>query len=434
MSKLGIIVPYRNRYQHLEAWTREVKHYLDSQDINYNIIVVEQDDATAFNRGMLCNIGFIHAVKRGCTYVVFHDVDMIPVTVDYSPNNTPVHLFDDQLPFDSYFGGMTMFPVEDFKKINGFSNMYWGWGYEDDDLRYRCALHNIDFGTPTLKSEGINRDTAIFNGKNSIARIPNNLKFSTDFTIEVSGRLDHVEMDPKKVFDQYTLLSIKGNELNISYNSFNRFSVQLFDKGFDKYIINSDVFTNSEFNVRLQYIARTKTVQLFVNDSLEASTILKNRILDYSKQSTINIGADSEETNYYHGAIDSITLYTRKDEVVNRYLKPNRIKYIWVDHVKRDKGTLDNIDVAPYEAPGSTEIDSTVPYRRKGDIYKLPHPDNGYVEGRWRSDLTRWNQLRYNNEVKRGVYNNSKDGLKDCEYILHSKKYKDKVLHLNIGI
>lgn len=434
MSKLGIIVPYRNRYQHLETWTREIKHYLDGQGINYNIIVVEQDDASAFNRGMLCNIGFIHAVKRGCTYVVFHDVDMIPVEVDYSPSTTPVHLFDDQLPFESYFGGMTMFPTEDFKKINGFSNMYWGWGYEDDDLRYRCALHNIDFGTPVTKSTSNTRDTAIFNGKNSIARIPNNIKFSTDFTVEISGRLDHVEMDPEKVFDQYTLFSIRGNEFNISYNSFNRFSVQLFDRSYDKYILNSGVFLNSEFTVKLQYTARTKTIGLTVNGSVEDTIVLKNRVLDYSKVSTINIGADSDDTNFYHGSIDSIKLLTRRDEVVNHYLKPNHLKYIWVDHIKRDRGVLDNVNVAPYEPPTSTEIDSTIPYRRKGSIYKLPHPDNGYVEGRWRSDLTRWNQLRYNNEVKRGVYNKSKDGLQDCEYLTHSKQFRDKVLHLNIGI
>lgn len=434
MSKLGLIVPYRNRYDHLETWTREVKYYLDNQGINYNIFIVEQDDATAFNRGMLCNIGFIHAVKRGCDYVVFHDVDMVPVEVDYSPSETPVHLFDDQLPFESYFGGMTMFPVQDFKKINGFSNMYWGWGYEDDDLRYRCALNNIDFGTPTTKGENSTKDTAIFNGKNSIARIPNNLKYSTDFAIEISGRLDHVEMDPRKVFDQYTILSIKGNELNISYNSFNRFSVQLFDKGYDKYIINSDVFINSEFKLKLQYTARNKTVDLYINELLESTIVLKNRILDYSKEPIINIGADSEGINLYHGAIDSIALYTRKDKVVNRYLKPNKLKYVWIDHIQRDRGILDNVNVGTYEAPLSTEIDSTVPYRRKGSIYKLPHSDNGYVEGRWRSDLTRWNQLRYNNEVKRGVYNNSKDGLKDCEYIIHSKQFKDKVLHLNIGI
>ena len=28
-----------------------------------------------------------------------------------------------------------------FKKVNGFSNNYWGWGLEDDDLTKRLLLH-----------------------------------------------------------------------------------------------------------------------------------------------------------------------------------------------------------------------------------------------------------------------------------------------------
>ena len=42
-----------------------------------------------------------------------------------------------------------MFPVELFKKVNGYSNEYWGWGFEDDDLLMRLTEQNIltDFKT-----------------------------------------------------------------------------------------------------------------------------------------------------------------------------------------------------------------------------------------------------------------------------------------------
>ena len=32
---------------------------------------------------------------------------------------------------------VTAFTEESFKKINGYSNEYWGWGGEDDDISHR---------------------------------------------------------------------------------------------------------------------------------------------------------------------------------------------------------------------------------------------------------------------------------------------------------
>ena len=42
-----------------------------------------------------------------------------------------------RLPYASIFGGVGAFKRKDFEAINGFSNMFWGWGGEDDDLYQR---------------------------------------------------------------------------------------------------------------------------------------------------------------------------------------------------------------------------------------------------------------------------------------------------------
>lgn len=38
------------------------------------------------------------------------------------------------LPYKEFFGGVSGLTVEQFRKINGFPNAFWGWGGEDDDL------------------------------------------------------------------------------------------------------------------------------------------------------------------------------------------------------------------------------------------------------------------------------------------------------------
>jgi hypothetical protein len=60
--KLGVIVPYRNRPDQLGDFRRLMTYYLNQLGINYNIFIIEQDDAKLFNRGMLLNIGFKYAI------------------------------------------------------------------------------------------------------------------------------------------------------------------------------------------------------------------------------------------------------------------------------------------------------------------------------------------------------------------------------------
>jgi predicted glycosyltransferase involved in capsule biosynthesis len=41
------------------------------------------------------------------------------------------------MPYGYIFGGVEAIWKEHFEKVNGFSNKYWGWGGEDDDLYHR---------------------------------------------------------------------------------------------------------------------------------------------------------------------------------------------------------------------------------------------------------------------------------------------------------
>lgn len=140
---MAIVVPFRDRALHLEEFLPHMEKYL--QEVPHQIYVVEQYPEKPFNRGKLLNIGYDLAKKKA-TYVCFHDVDMLPIRADYSYPENPTHLaeaaeqFNFEMPYPTYFGGVTLFNIHDFALANGYSNEYWGWGAEDDDLRHRC-LH-----------------------------------------------------------------------------------------------------------------------------------------------------------------------------------------------------------------------------------------------------------------------------------------------------
>lgn len=135
--KLAVIIPYRNREDHLKIFLKEFPNRINIED--FQIIIVEQFEDKMFNRGKLINVGFDY-INLKCDYICFHDVDMIPVSADYSYTNIPVHMatncsqFNKKLPYPDYYGGVNLMSNENYIKINGFCNDFWGWGVEDDDL------------------------------------------------------------------------------------------------------------------------------------------------------------------------------------------------------------------------------------------------------------------------------------------------------------
>lgn len=127
-----------------------MKKYLPDADI----IVVEQVDDKPFNRGKLLNVGLTFTLMTERHTYIFHDVDKIPVNVDYSYASKPTQLEKSSIQRESYFGGVTIFNDHDLLKINGFSNNFWGWGGEDNELYNNVIKHKleIEYRDCTFKS------------------------------------------------------------------------------------------------------------------------------------------------------------------------------------------------------------------------------------------------------------------------------------------
>ncbi|KAM9294596.1 beta-1,4-galactosyltransferase 3-like [Gastrophryne carolinensis] len=158
VNKTAIIIPYRNREHHLKYLLYHLHPFMQRQQLNYAIYVINQAGNTTFNRGKLMNIGFREAMKdEDWDCIFFHDVDLIPeddrnlYTCNiFSPKHVSVAVdrFGYILPYDTIFGGISAFTPEQYVKANGFPNNYWGWGGEDDDLRSRVLLSNMTIVRP----------------------------------------------------------------------------------------------------------------------------------------------------------------------------------------------------------------------------------------------------------------------------------------------
>uniref|UniRef100_A0A1I8FRC8 Beta-1,4-galactosyltransferase 4 n=1 Tax=Macrostomum lignano TaxID=282301 RepID=A0A1I8FRC8_9PLAT len=174
-----ILVPYRQREQHLAGsaeatctrfWQRQ--QHLLQQHCGW-----ESSTATPRSKGQTDECGILESVRqlRRFDCVVFHDVDLLP-TNPFVPYNCPAYprhisvsidKFGYSLPYKQLVGGVLAMPVRHFLKVNGYSNLFWGWGGEDDDMearpnprlaRYRMIRHQArkEFLNERYRLDGLN--------------------------------------------------------------------------------------------------------------------------------------------------------------------------------------------------------------------------------------------------------------------------------------
>ncbi|VDP26073.1 unnamed protein product [Schistosoma margrebowiei] len=155
-SGTAIIIVCRDRWIQLNITLSALIPVLQRQHLCYQIFVIEQQGTGILNKAQLMNIGFIEARKRfDFDCVIFHDADLIPLDdriphgCDEETMESVVHLsvgvssWNYVLPYKSLIGGVLKISTSHFIQVNGYSNVYWGWGGEDDDLERRLKASNI---------------------------------------------------------------------------------------------------------------------------------------------------------------------------------------------------------------------------------------------------------------------------------------------------
>lgn len=153
-DRIAIIIPYRNREVHLRALLNHLHPLLQHQKLNYAVFVVEQNGSDTFNKALLMNIAFKTAIQVGAASpnpdaqfncFIFHDVDLFSEDDRgiYRCNDEPFHLSEfidkfNYLPWsgaDVLFGGVVSIRRRLFELVNGYSNIFFGWGEHFAKLR-----------------------------------------------------------------------------------------------------------------------------------------------------------------------------------------------------------------------------------------------------------------------------------------------------------
>ncbi|XP_063365894.1 beta-1,4-N-acetylgalactosaminyltransferase bre-4-like [Cydia amplana] len=147
-QRIAILVPYRHREENLAIFLTNIHEFLMNQQIEYRIFVIEQSEK--FNKGRLLNAGF-DQLKDYWECFIFHDVDLLPLdprilyTCPKYPRymSTKVFAGDKIVKLTEFFGGVTAMRDHHFQEVNGYSNRFWGWGGEDNDMYWRIRMTKL---------------------------------------------------------------------------------------------------------------------------------------------------------------------------------------------------------------------------------------------------------------------------------------------------
>ena len=486
MKRLAVILPYNE--QHMENFTEHFRVMVpESEDLYYKLIFLKQKSNRPLNKGKLFNIGYmLH--KDKFDYFCFHDSDLIPVSeeCDYScEDGKPISLvamrgkiefgeqeniedFDDYtLPYDEYFGGATLFSKEHFQEVNGYSNEYWGVGYEDYDLLLRCVVKGLSIITE-LESQ-VSKTYGNFNGVNSYLEIDCDnakIKNSTNKNFTMSawfcpdGEPPYgAEVDNNRC--EYSIFTRPGYHTGLSYihGGFLKCVVWIRPLGSSErepVVIQTPLRTGQWYHVGMVVDDREQTLTLYLDGKEIGKKDYEGQLVEYlNKPFYIGVGDPNLSVwkNYYKGQIAEVGLWsdTLKDYemelIFDKGIINNKGEYTTS---KLPVGTWDfksgysditfdmsgngnhakfhNVEFANKSLKNNTE--RYLPYRRNG-AYGYLSSEEQYLN---LDNLTRTehaevvsNRNTFNKKVRLNMSDIDKDGLSSTRFrIVNRQNYQGK--------
>ena len=461
--KLGICIPYRNRKEHLETLVPKLGNYLTEKGIEHKFYIGHQIDFELFNRGMMKNVAAKYAFEDGCDYIAWHDVDMVPyiensvVPPDYSyPEEGPVHIatrlskYSWSMGYEQYFGGVVLFTKEHVEKTNGYSNDYWDWGQEDDDLFYRCQYEG--FSDTSIVETIKNKDVGIFNGQSSWIKIPMDRMISgclhRDHTISVLvnsyQQPEHTPIwlvgDKERKFMEYPILRKDGAwTWGISFNNSRAYNVLYFDKDSNGFYHWAKRNENQWTRFTISYNMEADELYIYMNDQLVSNNgdILRNKpiylpgklkLLD--SFGSFIMGHCPQTKSFFSGKIAELKVYDTFYKSINDV---NGRDLVYQYDFSDDEGVrVRDIDFVKEDIEIVRNI---LPIRRQGSFTCLPHQDEGFVNGVWaKGETTAKNEKRFVTEMQQRKIDYKSDGFNQVSenLIIESITDENNVMFINV--
>jgi len=485
MKRLAVILPYNE--QHIENFTEHFRATVqEGDDLYYKLIFMKQKSNRPLNKGKLFNIGYmLH--KDKFDYFCFHDSDLIPISdeCDYSYEEKPISLvgmrnkigFGDQekvqnfndytLPYDEYFGGATLFSKEHFQEVNGYSNEYWGVGYEDYDLLLRCVVKGLSIRTE-IEAQ-VSKTYGTFNGTNSYIEIPSEnakIKNATNKSFTVSawfcpdGEPPYgAGVDNNRC--EYSIFTRPGYHTGLSYihGGILKCVVWVRPHGSSErepVVIQTPLRTDQWYNVGMVVDDREQIVTLYVGGKEVGKKSYEGELIEYlNKPYYIGAGDPNLSVwrNFHKGQIAEVGLWSdalkdyEMELIYQKGIVNNKGEYstsklpvgVWDFKGGYDNITFDisgnnnhakfyNVGFANKSLKSNTE--RYLPYRRNG-AYGYISSEEQYLN---LENLTRTehpeimtNRNTFNKKVRLNMSGIDKDGLSSTKFrIVNRKDYQGK--------
>jgi hypothetical protein len=474
--KLGICIPYRNRKEHLEQLVPRLSKHLTEQGIEHKFYVGHQVDDKLFNRGAMKNIAAQYAFNDGCDYIAWHDVDMVPLETycDYSyPEENPIHIatklskYNYGLGYDQYFGGVVLFTKEQVEKTNGYSNDYWDWGMEDDDLFWRCYFEG--YTTGKVLKEYKNKSVANFDGNSSKIEFPAYRKavecLNKNHTISI---LFNPQQQPEKVpiwligdtqkkFVEYPIFRKSGGfNYGLSFNNSRAVTMMLYDQTRRPIYNWVKRFENMWTWVTISCDIENKNAYFYINDECARNMngVKENLpfpifgdLLRYDLRNPFFLGFDPQSMSHYKGQIAEVKIFNKffspediqkvftdeKDGLVLHYDFDGMNNNVLYDKVDKIRATLTNVNVTTEDIG---VVENVIPFRREGKFECLPHIDEGFKNNTWaKGATTARNEKRFVTEMQQRKIDYKNDGMNTLKYdLVNTELFTDNCVMINVKL